>query len=142
MDQKGLGQHDLEYVKSHCFWGNSPGKFVTLLSEHLRSGRVLDLGAGEGKNSIYLARKGLDVVALECSFPALANFKEQLRRVAKSSRRRISVIQMDVRSYLPRVEFDAVVAYGLLHCLPSERDAHSLIEAMKTSTRPGGYNVI
>src|SRR5207245_11257526 len=32
--------------------------------------------------------------------------------------------------------------YGLLHCLPSERDAHSLIEAMKTSTRPGGYNVI
>jgi hypothetical protein len=35
-----------------------------------------------------------------------------------------------------------VVAYGLLHCLPSEEDAHGVIETMKTSTRPGGYNVI
>ncbi len=142
MSGTGLGQYDLEYRKCPCFWGESPGKFVNLLGKYLLSGHALDLGAGEGKNSIYLAERGLMVEAVECSGPAIDNFKRVLARNNQATRDRISIIQADVRSYFPRESFNAVIAYGLLHCLPSKTDAYSVIDFMKAHTLGGGYNVI
>lgn len=139
---KGLGQYDQEYMKHSCFWGTKPGKYVSLLLDYLKVGRILDLGAGEGKNSIYLAEHGFNVIAVECSGYAIENFKKRLERLDSSIRERIEIIQADVQNYLPSGKFEAVIAYGLLHCLPSLEALHKVIHLMQLSTAGGGYNVI
>ena len=139
---KGVGQYDLEYARCACFWGTAPGKYVRMVTRHLPSGVVLDLGAGEGKNAIYLASLGFDVVAVECSEYALNNFKSRLQTESPTTRSRIQIIQADVTAYTPTREFDVVIAYGLLHCLQSPSAVVSAVRLMQGSTVEGGYNVV
>lgn len=142
MTPKGLGQYDMEYDSHPCFWGKNPGKYVTLLTTMLHKGHVLDLGAGEGKNSIYLAKKGFNVVAVECSDSGLENFRRRLHDVPSGSRKHIKIVKDDVRDFQPNITFDAIIAYGLLHCLPNESDAMTVVRRMKAWTKPNGYNVV
>jgi SAM-dependent methyltransferase len=136
---ENLGQYDFEYAHCKCFWGKTPGKFVLLLEKYLNKGTILDLGAGEGKNAIYLSQKGFKVIAIECSKFAIENFKRLLE--AKNSQN-ISIIQGDARNFYTYRNFDGIIAYGLLHCLPSFPDALNIVKNMKHWTIKGGINVI
>lgn len=139
---KGEGQYDLEYAQCPCFWGTTPGKFVLLLSEHLSSGRVLDLGAGEGKNAIYLAERGFHVTAIDCSDYAIRNFRRRMDQTPTEVCERITLVHGNVMDTDLPTEIDAVVSYGLLHCLSSRDACNWLIERMQKLTRSGGWNVI
>jgi cyclopropane fatty-acyl-phospholipid synthase-like methyltransferase len=104
-------------------------------------GRVLDLGAGEGKNAIFLAQLGFQVLAVECSSYALRNFKARLGRLPHSTASRVEIVQRDVLRYTPPKQFDAVIAYGLLHCLPNMTALNGVVQMMQAATRPSGFNV-
>src|SRR4051794_41019534 len=106
---KGLGQYDFEYAQCCCFWGTEPGKYARLLPTHLSNGCVLDLGAGEGKNAIYLATLGFEIIAVECSQYALKNFRERLGSLSPHISKRIEIVHADVRTYEPPKQVDAVV---------------------------------
>lgn len=143
MKERGTGRYDTEYVNCPCFWGTSPGKFVRALLARTTPRRVLDLGAGEGKNAIFLAEQGSRIVAVECSSFAVRNFRQRLQdSVLADVRARIDIVETDVRMFDASDPFDAVIAYGLLHCLDSEAEAAELVARMKSLTLPGGYNVI
>ena len=137
----GLGQYDHEYQNCSCFWGTEPGKYVRLLSRCISRGVVLDLGAGEGKNAIYLASQGLTVVAVECSPFAIRNFAARLQTLPSQVQSRIEIVEADVLGYEPNGAFIAVIAYGLLHCLPDLQCVEAVIAKMKTATAEGGFNV-
>jgi SAM-dependent methyltransferase len=139
---KGLGQYDLEYRECSCFWGTEPSKYVRMLPQKLATGRVLDLGAGEGKNAIFLGSRGFEVVAVECSDYALTNFRARLRELKDGGGERLRIVQADVNKYLPEGEFDVVIAYGLLHCLSSVIAVHDVVRMMQGCTRLGGLNVV
>jgi tellurite methyltransferase len=139
---QGLGQYDSEYANCACFWGTNPGKFVFRLPDMIKKGRILDLGAGEGKNAIYLASKGFDVVAVECSTYAIRNFRARLQELPEEIQDHIRLEQADVRAFEPSGSFDVVIAYGLLHCLPSRGDLDKVVLTMQGVTRRGGLNVI
>jgi cyclopropane fatty-acyl-phospholipid synthase-like methyltransferase len=140
--RSGVGQYDQEYAQCPCFWGTDPGKYVQRLPDHLRTGKVLDLGAGEGKNAVYLASKGFDVVAVECSEYAIQNFESRLRDVGTAVADRIQIVREDVTAFAPSESFDAVIAYGLLHCLSSYSIICNVVAKMQECTRPGGMNVV
>lgn len=142
MSQKGLGQYDIEYCNCPCFWGIQPGKYVKLFTKYLKKGHVLDLGAGEGKNAIYLARHGFKVTAVECSEYAINNFNRRLSRLDSDLRNRIEIIHADIRAYVPPHEYDAIISYGLLHCLSNLDDVFKIIKLMQEYTVNEGYNVI
>ena len=58
---------DEKYKKEKCLWGIEPTQIVKSLLKYKKLGKVLDLGAGEGRNSIFLAEKGFDVTAIDIS---------------------------------------------------------------------------
>jgi cyclopropane fatty-acyl-phospholipid synthase-like methyltransferase len=142
MSDRGLGQYDLEYAKCPCFWGTAPGKFVRNVPSLVHAGRVLDLGAGEGKNAIYLAEHGFDVLAVDCSRFALANFRQRLAAMPEEIARRIEIVEADVTGFQPNGFFDVVVAYGLLHCLTDFDAIQRVVSIMQRCTKRGGINVL
>ena len=137
-----VGIYDEEYAACGCFWGREPGKVVRMLEPSLTAARILDVGAGEGKNALFLAERGHRVVAVESSEAAIANFGAELTRVPEEVAARIEIVRADARDYTPEGIFDAVIAYGLLHCLQSVDEVRGVTTKMQYATASKGYAVV
>ena len=135
------GPYDSGYKHCPCFWGDSPGSYVialTTMAPDMNGWRVLDVGCGEGKNAEYLASRGVQVIAADVSNLALANAR---RRWVKTAL--VAYVQANVEHLLPPPRyFDAVIAYGLLHCLSDADSIRRCVNVLKASVRPGGYHVV
>jgi SAM-dependent methyltransferase len=105
---------------------------------NLKNLRVLDVGCGEGKNAAYLSKLGCRVRAVDVSALALANAKS-----AWNGECDVLWEIADVRDLrLGQNEYDIVIAYGLLHCLPNAREITDTVSRIQEATCPGGYNVL
>lgn len=62
---------DERYAANELVWSNEPNQFVATELADLPPGRALDLAAGEGRNAIWLARRGWEVTAADFSQVAL-----------------------------------------------------------------------
>jgi SAM-dependent methyltransferase len=62
---------DERYAATELVWSVGPNQFVEAECADLAPGRALDLAAGEGRNAIWLARRGWDVTAVDFSQVAL-----------------------------------------------------------------------
>lgn len=59
---------DQRYAGDDLAYGIAPNEFLSSMSEKLpRSGNALDIGAGEGRNALLLASRGLSVLAVDQS---------------------------------------------------------------------------
>ncbi len=141
----GIGQYDLEYSACPCFWGKNPAKYVKFFADEYSNhtkGRALDIGAGEGKNALFLRDQGFDVVAVEVSRFACRNFIN--RMIEEKIADGISLINSDatrINEYL-QGDFDLVVSYGFLHCLAGEEEAQQSVECCQRFTKAGGINIV
>ena len=94
-------------------------------------GRALDLGCGDGTNTIMLARHGWTATGLDISGKAI----EQARAAAVSAGVEARFIEADMLTWEPDGEYDLVIA---TYSLPGGAESH---KAMRTATRalcPGG----
>lgn len=97
---------DERYASSELVWSAGPNQFVVANCAELPPGRALDVAAGEGRNAIWLARQGWEVVAVDFSQTAL----DKGRRLAGAVP--MSWIRADVTTWRPEGPFDlAVIAY-------------------------------
>jgi SAM-dependent methyltransferase len=62
---------DERYAAAELVWSAEPNLFVAAELADLAPGRALDLAAGEGRNAIWLARRGWTVTAADFSQVAL-----------------------------------------------------------------------
>lgn len=140
MVDPGRGGYDSGYAMCPCFWGTEPGSLVKAFAARLPSLaglHVLDLGCGEGKNAAYLAQLGANVEAIDVSEFAISN-----ALAAHSGVRNITWKVEDAVSFTPsRADFDAVVLYGILHCLKDHHEVEAVVARIKRYTKSGGYNV-
>jgi SAM-dependent methyltransferase len=98
-------------------------------------GRALDLGAGEGADSIRLARLGYDVTAVDVSDVA----GKKIKRFAETAGVKLNVEVGDIGWYEPDGEFDVIICNGVLHYIA---DNETVIRRVQNATRPGGINVV
>lgn len=95
-------------------WIDKPSIFATEVKNYLpRSGKLLDLGAGQGQDSRHFAKNGFDVVAVDLSQHALDLAKEKSDNEGLS----IDYQQLDFSEPLPfnNEEFDVVYSHLGLH---------------------------
>ena len=109
---------------------------VRYIEQYLKPGdRILDVGAGAGEYSLYFARKGYRVCALELAENNLRAFRKKLR-----PEDRVEPVQgnaMDLNRYGDD-SFDAVLLFGPLYHLHREEDRQQCIREAKRVCRPGG----
>lgn len=145
VEQSLMKSFDDEYKKAPCFWGVRPAKYVRLLVDEVLISvmglRILDLGAGEGKNAVYLAGLGAKVTGIDISNTALERFA--LQPGFFDVKHRLEKKCVDVRDYTTdNNSFDIVIAYGLLHCLPSNTCIENELDRYQMWVRSGGYMVV
>jgi 2-polyprenyl-3-methyl-5-hydroxy-6-metoxy-1,4-benzoquinol methylase len=97
--------------------------------------RALDLGAGEGADSIRLALLGYEVDAVEISEIA----SKKIAEFAADAGVHVNVQAADIRSFQASAEYNVVLCNGVLHYI---EDKASVVEAMQRVTRTGGFNVL
>lgn len=94
------------YRGQELLWSAEPNRFLVEEVEDLAPGRALDLGAGEGRNAIWLAERGWAVTAVDFSEVAL----QKAQRMAAERNVDIELVQADLTEYRPEpAAFDLVL---------------------------------
>ena len=115
-----------------------PSKEINELTNLLPTkAKILDLGCGEGRNALFLAKQGYDVIAVDIS----SNGIEKLQQIAQHRGLVIQSEIQDMRRYHWNTEYDLIVSHGCLHFIERSEWQH-LLNEFKTHTRHGGYNVV
>ncbi|MBT2476837.1 class I SAM-dependent methyltransferase [Streptomyces sp. ISL-94] len=102
---------------------------------------VLELGAGHGRDALFLAREGFTVRATDFSATGLEQLNDAAH--AQGVDQRITSVVHDVRDPLPMPDasVDAVFAHMLLCMALSTKEIHALVGEVRRVLRPGGVFV-
>lgn len=82
--QMTAAQWNARYRAEPDLWTKEPNAPLAQFAGELEPGRALDVGAGDGRNAIWLAAQGWDVTAVDLSAVALERAAE--RAAARSLR--------------------------------------------------------
>jgi SAM-dependent methyltransferase len=113
-----MSNFDDDYRATPAMFGEAP---EALLVRHLgrlpRDGLVLDVGAGQGRHSLWLGRRGLRVLALDPSRVGLAEIARQAAAEGLAIETRCGLVK-DVQP--PAERFGAILLLGLIPLLPQD----------------------
>ena len=104
----------------------------------VKPGKTLDLGCGNGRNSLYLAANGFDVTAWDKNANSIDNI-ESIK--AKEGIANLQTAIQDLNSLRFDGEYDFILSTVVLMFLQAET-IPGLIDNMQRCTKPGGYNLI
>ena len=125
--------------ESACTFNNGKPSWdvVEVLEKHLQTGRVLDLGCGDGRNALYAASLGYDVTAVDISNAGIS----KLNDLANRQGLKVKSIVQDMRDFQSEKSFDAVISHGCLHLI-FRNEWVKVLHDIKEMTAPSGFNII
>jgi SAM-dependent methyltransferase len=127
---------DERYSSKDYVYGTAPNDFLRSVADRIPKGRILSLGEGEGRNSVYLAACGFAVLGVDSSAVGLG----KARKLAAERGVRIDTLVADLTGYNIQPDgWDGIVS---IFChLPSatRRVLHRNVVA---GLRPGGAFVL
>ncbi|MDJ0770233.1 MAG: class I SAM-dependent methyltransferase [Ilumatobacter sp.] len=122
---------DARYETTDFVWTDRANGFVERHLADLPPGRALDLAAGEGRNSLWLAARGWAVTAVDFSSVGI----DKGRRLATERGIDVEWVVADVTEYEPHRPFDLVLIAYLQLALPSRT---AVLRRAATWVAPGG----
>jgi SAM-dependent methyltransferase len=121
-------------------------RLVKLAAEYAHPGgvRVLDLGCAGGRNAVYLAQRGFDVVARDSSRAMVTETRKRLAEVlgAEEADRRVRTGAMDELSGIADGSIDLLVALGILHQARSETEWNTALREAHRVLAHGGRMLV
>ena len=128
---KDQSRWDKYYDIEEFLFGTGPIRFLKENIHLFPKGKALDLAMGEGRNGVYLATQGFDVLGLDISPLGL----KKAHKLAEHHNVRIKTQVVDLEEYqLEKNAYDVIICTYYM-----QRD---LFEQIKESIRPGGMVLI
>ncbi len=124
-------QWDERYSTSELIWTGRANQFVEAHLGDLTPGTAIDLGAGEGRNAVWLAGRGWSVTAVDFSQVGL----DKALRLADEHGVTIAVERADATTWTPPAPVDLVV---LSYLQLSADERRTVLEHAATWLTPGG----
>lgn len=120
-------------------FGKEPNQSIIAVESLLdKSGRVLDVGCGDGKNVLYLAKQGFENID---AFDLSVNAIKKLRRLAAAHSLEITAWTANLCDFSFAKEYSLIMSFGTLHFV-SKNDWHNFIMKAKKATAVGGFHIM
>lgn len=118
-------------------FGEPSREIIDIVPFLKKNAKILDVGCGDGRNSIYLAKKGFDVDAFDISENAIKkiNYLKQKYNI------NINAVQCDAFGFEFTHKYDLVIVHGVLQFVEREKQA-DMIQLLKKWTEKDGYHII
>ncbi len=132
--------YDKRYEMDEYYWGLQPNRIcydIMKLLPPIRPYRVLDMGCGEGKDAVFLAKCGYDVTAFDISEQGI----DKAKRLAEHNAVAVRLFKADILDYRPDDDYDIIFSSGMLHFIPKPR-RQELCDDLKAHTKEGGFNAL
>jgi cyclopropane fatty-acyl-phospholipid synthase-like methyltransferase len=125
---------DERYQGEAYLFGEAPNAFLAAQAHRLRPGmNALAVADGEGRNGVWLAEQGLDVLSVDFSPVAQA----KAARLAQARGTTLRLEEVDLASWTwPEAQFDVVAAIFIQFAGPELRD--QIFAGMNRALKPGG----
>ena len=121
------------YESMPSLWQREPNAALVEFVATLEPGRALDLGAGEGRNSVWLATQGWETTALDVSDVALARAAER----ADAEGVPLHPVVGDWREYEPEPASLHLVVVSFMH--PDAQERPAMYGRAARALVPGGH---
>ena len=128
------------YKEKEYYWGLNPSHLcyeIMKIMPPTKPYRVLDIGCGEGKDAVFLARNGYIVSAFDAAETGL----EKARALANAHGVQIDFFRADALDYRPDACFDIIFSSGVFHYIPLHL-REEWISSFKEHTSPGGIHAV
>lgn len=131
------GHWDKAYSGEKVVFSLEPNKVVENSLAYISSGKVFDLGAGDGGDSLFLAEKGFDVTAVNISTSAIRKIND----LAKERNLKIETIVGDISAMEVGIQSNLVLLIRVLQ-LFDKNESLGILKRVQNATVAGGINVL
>ena len=138
MNETEYQRWEARFAVPEYAFGKEPNHFLAACKPLLpRSGRALAVADGEGRNGVWLAEQGLDVVSIDFSPSA----QKKARGLAAERRVNVDFRQADVHNWdYPPDAFDVVAEIFTQFSTPAERELKWA--GMRRALKSGGLLIV
>lgn len=129
---------DSRFEREDYLFGTEPNAFLASQAFRLQPGmKALAVADGEGRNGVWLAERGLDVVSFDASTVALAKARDLARRRDVT----LQTVHSDLAEWEWEPEtYDVVAAIFVQFAPPDLRK--TMFEGFHTCLKPGGILIM
>ncbi|MDI6737485.1 MAG: methyltransferase domain-containing protein [Nanoarchaeota archaeon] len=127
----------IKLIKPSYKWGKKPSQIVTKAVKYMPPGNILDIGSGDGRNALFLAKLGFKVAALEKDLASIQMLKLNL----KQAKLKVKIIPEDIEKFKFNEPYSTIIAISVLHFLP-KANMLKVINKIQNYTSKGGINII
>lgn len=115
-------------------WGTEPDLKLIQYFDLIKKGNVLDLGIGEGRNSITFALSGFNIDGVDISETALDRCKENFTDINT----KVNLICTDLKNYsIIKDNYSLIIAANVLNFF-KKADIENIIQDIKEGLTEGG----
>ena len=130
------------YQKNNAVWGDDPNPLLKMIFDRVDiPASFLDLGCGQGRDSIFMLKNGFNVISVDESYEGV----DKILEIVKNNqlfKDRINLFCLDVKDFdIKKNEFSIINVYNLFHFMKKE-DVLLIIEKIRKGLISGGYIVL
>lgn len=132
-----MTNYDKQYQDEINLFGAPYAEFEAFVREHApQSGTALDLGCGQGRDALMLAKHGYTVTGVDGSRVGI----DQMLAAAQSQNLAVTGIVADFYTYPLADTYDAIVLDSILHFGKADKSKElALLNAVAQQLNPNGY---
>jgi|LWDU01.1.fsa_nt_gi 2-polyprenyl-3-methyl-5-hydroxy-6-metoxy-1,4-benzoquinol methylase len=134
-----MTNYEIEYQKNRNICGKPSTEIIGFFKHYTKEcAAVLDLGCGQGRDTLFIAGKGHTVLGVDTSQTGISQMLED----ADSENLSVEGIVADVLDFEPNAEYDVVVIDRVLHMLANDEERKFVLVKSVNAVCSNGFMLI